>query len=228
MENRINFVFIRHPETEGNVLSNSDATKLSRPNHMFRLTPTGLKQMDLVFEEYQTKVSRRPHSIYCSTFSRTRILAKKFAKHYKMPIIEDSRLDEKWDGIFHSLPEEEIQQKYPEQINLCRKIGWYHFTPLGGENAIAVEMRIRSFLMDFDKPDLNTTILVACHGNWLHLFEKIAKGLTWKETEEAKFKNPFQNCSITQYNFLPPKSFNQEGCLDRYSPLAKTIKNNYT
>lgn len=206
----IEIVFIRHPETEGNILTNSEMTKLPSPNHMFRLSACGLEQMKAVCEYMKTHIPYHPRAVFHSTAFRTRILAASLSRKYEMSnVIEDSRLNEKWDGIFHSLSHEEINNKYPEQIELREKYGWYHYTPFGGENGPAVEMRIRSFFRDLgeDTSYHGGKVIIVGHGNWFHLFEGIARRQPWEEIERERKQNPVPNCSISIYRFTPPNTF---------------------
>lgn len=218
---------IRHPETEGNVLGNSGMARLERPNHLFIPTTKGSLQVDNVVEAYRRLELSLPTAIYCSTFLRTRVIAEAFQKISDCPILEDSRLNEKWDGIFHSLPIEEIEEKYSEQIRLRDKIGWYHYTPLGGENGPTVEVRIRSLMRDLGKnfDYASKTILLGTHGNWQFLFEKIALHQTWQEVEEARKNNPIPNCAISVYHFEPPNKF--ERTLNRYTSLGEEGNTTY-
>lgn len=216
-------IFVRHPETEGNVLSNSDAAKLERPNHLFRPTPNGVRQMDLALKAYIDLGLQKPDKIFCSTFLRTRVLAEKFAKHFNTLVVEDSRLNEKWDGIFHALSEEEIVQRYPDQVELKRKIGWYHYTAPGGENGPTVELRIHSFLRDLS----GQTVFIAAHGNWLHLLEKVARGLSWQEVEHRRREQCFPNCSLSEYILTPPACI-KAGDIDRYTSWGVTKTTHYS
>lgn len=208
----IKLVLVRHPETEGNILSNGQAAKLRRPNHLFQPTKKGLDQVAQAIELYSIMKNDTPSIIYCSTATRTRILAEKFREHFGKTLVniaEDSRLNEKWDGIFHSMSAEDIAKKYPDQIELRKKYGWYHFKPFGGENAPDVELRIRSFLSDLGENPFHTnkTVILCVHGNWQFIFEKIAENRTWQETEIERATNPIPNCSITGYRFEPPSRF---------------------
>lgn len=212
-------ILSRHPETEGNILSNEEATQLKKPNHLFRPTESGLIQMEAFLQTYIATDLPVPEAILCSTFLRTQVLAEKIGRHFGVPFIEDSRLDEKWDGIFHSLTKEEIQERYAEQIVMRKKYGWYHFTPFGGENGPAVELRIRSLFVDIANSLEGKTVFIAAHGNWLHLFEGLALGLSWQEVERRRKELRFPNCSLSIYKFTPPFTFTQT--IDRFAPWAK-------
>lgn len=206
----IEVVFIRHPETEGNVLTNSEMAKLPRPNHLFTLSNKGVGELEAVCAHMRQTMHYPPRAIFHSTAYRTRVLAHAISReHPVLEIIEDSRLNEKWDGIFHSLPEDEIKQRYPEQIEQRNKYGWYHYVPLGGENGPAVEMRIRSFFRDLgENQDYNGgKVVIVGHGNWFHLFEGIARRQTWDQVERERRENPVPNASISIYKFEPPNFF---------------------
>lgn len=218
-------VLIRHPETEGNVAM--EMTELERPNHMFVPTENGWKQIDRVLTTYEELRLTRPHKIYCSTFYRTRVVAVKFSQKFRQPeIVEDSRLNEKWDGIFHSLPMTAIADYYPEEIVLRNKIGWYHYSAPGGENCPAVELRIRSLLFSIAVPqNEGKTILLCTHGNWQICFEKIALNQRWEGAQRAKKERLVPNCAISVFDFYPPETFEHK--VDRYAPWQNDSSTKY-
>ncbi|MEK7642252.1 MAG: histidine phosphatase family protein [Patescibacteria group bacterium] len=238
MQNKITLVLIRHPRTEGNEVSNSEMAKLERPNHLFQPTKDGLEQMEnaiTVYYNLMAKLPLFPLFIMCSTAVRTKVVANKFAATFGilgLQVIEDSRLNEKWDGILHSLSKEEIEAKYPEQIDLRKKYGWYHYKPFGGENGPDVEVRIKSLLQDITSVPMHIgkTIVLCSHGNWQLLFEKIALGQSAKEVEEARENNPIPNCAISIYDFFPHArldSFLRTTEINRYAPWLNATEPTY-
>lgn len=106
--------------------------------------------------------------------------------------------NEKWDGIFHELTAEEIQQRYPEQIRLRERSGFYHCRAPGGENCPDVEMRIRSFSADLETLYGDRQVLVVGHENWFLLFQKIRRMLSVEDFLFLKQRG-CKNCSITTY-----------------------------
>lgn len=226
MENKITLVLIRHPETEGNVVTNSEMSKLERPNHLFRPTEKGMVQIDRAITTYAELGLNMPIFVMHSTALRTKVLASRLGAIYGIvgrPLVEDSRLNEKWDGIFHSLTTEEISARYPEQIDLREKQGWYHHKPFGGESGPDVEVRIRSLLQELGSvpTHLGKTIVLCSHGNWQFLFEKIALGQSASLTEIARETRPIPNCAISVYEFFPQNPFEQQVKLthiNRYAP----------
>lgn len=217
----IKIVLIRHPHSEGNEVSNSEMTELERPNHMFVLSKQGESQLEPIVQAYTNLNRHRPVPVvvFHSTAFRTRVLAHKFSRDLGVPCIEDSRLNEKWDGIFHSLSLPKIKEHYPEQIDLKEKYGWYHYRPPGGENGPDVEIRIRSFLRDLgEEPSyFNRQVIVVGHGNWFHLFEGVVEKMPWEIVQANRREKPFPNGSITTYDFYPEtKEFVK--WLDRHVP----------
>ena len=214
----ITLVLIRHPQTEGNLVSNSEMAEIERPNHMLLLSKQGEIELESTVGEYTNLTMHLPVAVFHSTAFRSRVLAYKFSRDFNVNCIEDSRLNEKWDGIFHSLHLNQIKERYPEQIDLKEKYGWYHYRPPGGESGPDVEMRIRSFLRDLveNQAYVGQQVIIVGHGNWFHLFEKIAENKPWEYVERNRIRNPFPNGSITVYDFYPPTRFVKR--LDRYVP----------
>ena len=114
--------------------------------------------------------------------------------------VSDSRLDEKWDGIFHELSKEELKLKYPDQIRLRKRSGYYHYRAPGGQNCPDVELQIRSFILDHCTLNFDNTLIVG-HGRWFLLFQKILHDLSVEKFLDMKSNVKCDNASVSVYNF---------------------------
>jgi len=210
------FVFVRHPESEGNILSADERALLSTPNHKFSCTQNGLEQARFVAEYINDlREPLYPHwmnSFFQSTFKRSQEGVDILLKNLKSDIqfdfepaeitpITDSRLDEKWDGIFHELTKAEIEGRYPEQIRLRKRSGYYHYRAPGGENCPDVEMRITSFVAEHLATPFGHAgyVCIVGHGRWFQIFQKLIHNLSVDEFLEHKKTVSNDNCAVTIY-----------------------------
>lgn len=194
--------FIRHAQAIGNVMTEDERAACEIPNHRYPLTDMGLLQPEYVAEYLAEIWGSAVPDLFCqSTFLRPQttleIVLRKIGIN-RTPIT-DSRLDEKWDGIFHELSRNEIEQRYPEQVRLRKRSGYYHFRAPGGDNCPDVEMRIRSF---FAEPRVQNAkhVCIVGHGRWFIILQKLIHDLSVEEFMVlVKTKDYCPNCSVTEY-----------------------------
>lgn len=214
-------IFVRHAESIGNTISQDERAKLDIPNHKYSLTPKGREQARLAGEYLKVFVEQqRTYSViraFQSTFIRTQETLAIILQVLGVETtpITDPRLDEKWDGIFHELSKKEIEEKYPEQLRIRKRSGYYHYRAPGGESCPDVEFRILNFVegelsQKRGGPDSLTRDLgwgsskgcdlIVCHGRWSQLCQKHLRGLSVDEFLRLKEKADNPNCSITIYS----------------------------
>lgn len=215
-------IFVRHAESIGNTMSQDERAKLSIPNHKYPITETGRKQAKITgkwlksFLEGQRTLAGDygVNDAVQSTFLRNQETLRIILDEIGEPIVPvtDSRLDEKWDGIFHELTMSEIEERYPEQIRLRDRSGYYHYRAPGGENCSDVELRITDFVRDLGRPNrLGRNFgrqagsigsigcrLILCHGRWFQIFKKVIHGLSVDEFLAKSSSG--SNCAVTVYN----------------------------
>ncbi len=106
-------VLMRHGESENNVAQSSDDASFDeRANHAFALTKNGRRQALMTSTHVRT-AHRTFDAFFCSTFRRTQETLNLMFPG-AIPII-DSRLNELWRGIWHTMPREKILALYPEK-----------------------------------------------------------------------------------------------------------------
>src|SRR3989344_1429628 len=123
-------IFVRHAQSIGNTMTQDQRAECETPNHAYPLTEVGRQQA--VFAAGFLKERFKddyPEMCFNSTFLRTKTtldIIETELREYP-PTFTDSRLDEKWDGIFHELSKADIEKCYPEQVRLRRRQGYYHY-----------------------------------------------------------------------------------------------------
>lgn len=197
-------LFVRHAQSIGNTMTQDQRANYEVPNHSYPLTDIGEQQATITGKYLAEKLSNDlPELYFQSNFLRTQMTMSKILLEIggSPAVITDSRLDEKWDGIFHELCKADIEKYYPEQIRLRKRRGYYHYRAPGGENCPDAELRIRSFLSD---PLLkNKKILVVGHGRWAIIMYKILYNLTVEEFLKLKDSGlkdgGTENCSVVEF-----------------------------
>ena len=203
--------FVRHAQSVGNTMSQDERAAYEVANHAYPLTDIGKQQASMAGKYLYERLSEDRPGFYCqSTFLRTQETLSIVLAELGTPAIvplTDSRLDEKWDGIFHELSKSDIEKLYPEQLRLRKRSGYYHYRAPGGENYPDTEARIRSFINDPNLDDKH--VLVAGHGRWFLILQKMLHNLSVEQFLELK-KKGVENCSVTEYDFYSIPVSSQE------------------
>ena len=196
-------IFVRHAQSIGNIMTQDERANYEIPNHAYPLTDIGGQQAILTGKYLKDELSPKlPDIFLTSTFLRTQMTMDLILKELRAPVnltpIIDSRLDEKWDGIFHELSRADVERLYPEQIKLRKLVGYYHHRAPGGESCPDVEIKIRNLLSD---PIIaGKRLLAVGHGRWFVIFQKVIHNLSVDEFLQLKDQGS-ENCSVTEYLF---------------------------
>jgi broad specificity phosphatase PhoE len=155
-----NIYFFRHGESEGNARGLDDESLHGFANHRFPLTERGRAQARLLSEYvHDLYLPARCTEAYVSSFARTAETLDLVLAGVHLPIYEDSRLDEWWKGIFHSMRDDERARVYPAEQATLEREGWHHYRPPQGEAGKDVESRLLSFF-----PSLSGMPVISGHG----------------------------------------------------------------
>ena len=114
------------------------------------------------------------------------------------PII-DSRFNELWRGIWHTLGKERVAELYPEEIDIRKLEGEWHYRPPGGQSCQDVEIMIHSFINSLRVDYSGKNILVVAHGNWMLLFWRVITNSQPGEFESRYRSNKYKNCALSIY-----------------------------
>ena len=225
-------VIVRHAESEGNAKKADDNSMTEVANHQFSLTVAGQEQALTTGEHL--RVNYEFDAFFVSTFERTQ---QSFALMFpEVKPIVDSRLDEFWRGIWHTMSEEEAVQAYPQEVRIKEREGLYHYRAPGGQNGQDVDLMIYSFLSDLRELYANKRLLIVGHGTWMIFFWRIMRGLSIKEAEARYKSNKYHNASVTVFDqkdesmvltlddYVPPKTQKKSNMSDWYEPWVTKKK----
>ncbi|OGF63106.1 hypothetical protein A2926_00635 [Candidatus Giovannonibacteria bacterium RIFCSPLOWO2_01_FULL_44_40] len=189
-------VLVRHGESEGNVRSPDDISFDDKANHEFALTEKGKQQARLTGKYVRAKYGEFD-SYFCSTFRRTQETLSLLCPE-SVPVI-DSRLNELWRGIWHTMSKEKVLTLYPEEASIREREGEYHYRPPGGQSCQDVEVMIHSFIHCLRADYVNKNVLISAHGNWMLLFWRIMLNRQPSEFESRYKGNKYKNCALAIY-----------------------------
>ena len=191
-------VLVRHGESEGNVKSLDDLSFDDKANHEFSLSERGKEQARRTGEYLRAKYGT--FDVYfCSTFRRTQETLS-FLYPDAIPLI-DSRLNELWRGIWHTMPQEKIMTLYPAESFIRKREGEYHYRPPGGQSCQDVEVMIHSLIHSMRAYYADRAVLIAAHGNWMLLFWRIILNRQPSEFETRHKGVRYQNCALAVYEW---------------------------
>lgn len=194
-------IIFRHAQSIGNTMTQDERAKCETANHAYPLTDIGKQQAAWAGKYLKENFGADLPDVYFhSTFLRTKmtmdIILQELGLDFTIVPLTDSRLDEKWDGIFHELSKDDLEKFYPDQVKIRKRSGWYHYRAPGGESGPDVELRIRSFIND---PVLTgKKVLIVGHGRWQILLQKLLHNLTVEEFLKLKAQK-IPNCSVIEY-----------------------------
>ncbi len=189
--------FIRHAQSEGNLLTREERLMHPVGTSHYKLTDLGRQQAALTAEW----VRRRkvvPYRVFSSYYARTNETAEIVFPGFK--IRHDPRLAERDRGLEHVTAPSEIDKVLPGYIEYSKRSGIYHARPLMGKSFADMEVELRSWLMDMRLRYPGKEIAVVTHAYALLLLQKILEGWDIPEFERRYRENEFvANASVLAY-----------------------------
>lgn len=196
------WVFVRHAESEGNLLSVQDRTRLEVGSQNYPLTERGRNQA-IITGRWLRKNFRTFDVYYTSYYRRAKETLG--LMYPSAQVFEDSRLAEAQRGIYHVLTEAEVGEKMPWELERKGREGLYHYRPPGGENWADVEMRVHSFFGTVARDCAGLRVLTIVHGHWLILARKLIEHFSIEEAEYEYRDRIVGNASVTVYRGVTRK-----------------------
>ncbi|MEX0918494.1 MAG: histidine phosphatase family protein [Candidatus Paceibacterota bacterium] len=230
----MSLVFVRHGESSGNVMIRNGQFDPGTPNHEYPLTEKGVEQARFAGQFLAERFARP--EFYFSTALTSDLLRATMTTDIILSIMRgvgpapnkclaDSRLNEKWDGIFHDLGDRKVKELYPDQVRMRQKNGYWLYRAPGGENCPDVELRIRSFLRDYWDDMTCRHLLIVGHGRWFLIFQKLFHSWSVGRFLEEKDKANCHNCSVFVYSSM---ALRKKDPPDRFLPWEGRLDYNET
>jgi len=189
-------ILVRHGESEANILTSEERTKLDSSTKDYSLTPKGRLQAKET-GAYLRKTYGSFDAYYTSFCKRTKETMELMFPEAQ--IIEDARVAEAQRGIWHAMSEHDIDKHFPHERARRDKEGLYYYRPFGGENWPDLEIRIHNFIETLFRLHRGQRVLLCVHGHWHIAFERIIQNLSTEETIRRYKEDVAPNGSITVY-----------------------------
>jgi len=190
-------ILVRHAESEGNIKSADERASFAIATHAYSLTARGREQAKIT-GEYLRKIYGEFDIYYTSYYTRSQQTMQLMYPDAR--VFEDPRLAEAQRGIWHAMTQEQIEERFPEEIERKKREGLYHYRAFGGENWPDVELRIHSFLGTLNRDYNGQRVLIVVHGHWEILFQRLIHHFSIEEAMRRYKNGVFENASITVYH----------------------------
>lgn len=153
-------IYTRHPQCRHNV-DHDGALREGIANRYSPLTVAGELQSQITAAYLQREFTDI-EAVFCSTYLRTRALP--ISAGFESILSENSHLDERSMGVWHRYLREDVLQRYPDEEDRIKAVGYYAYEAPEGESCLEVERRLTEMLMSNVLGDSNTTIYISGHG----------------------------------------------------------------
>ena len=219
-----NLFFVRHGESEANIVQVADKTGdqsgytdefRTKSNSQFKLTPLGIEQAkaagDWLRKNYGGGYGFNEY--YVSSFFRARQTAAYLdlpeAKTKPVWKMRDYLREQSW-GHLDGMPESERWEKYPD-IMARKEIDPYYWPGYGGEPMANLVDRTKvGIIATLYRECANGAGIVVSPGNTMWAVRIVMQGLTPEQYREIdNRKNPkekMNNCQILQYTRQNPEN----------------------
>ncbi len=209
-------VFIRHGQSEANIVQTNDTHELSadtadqiyaRPDWQHRLTDLGVQQAKnakLWLDNNLGGLSSFD-ARYVSPFYRTRETAAHAGGEALEEWTIDDRIVERSWGVYGQRPKAEQRSQFPLTAEEKRKNPWY--TRLdGGESMPDVYARFRDFQGTLHREQSGKRVVIVSHGDFINAARYGVERMTPERWEAIDSDSSYtlRNCTILHYSRVNP------------------------
>jgi probable phosphoglycerate mutase len=223
---------VRHGESAGNVAADAaHGAGLARIDIADRdvdvpLSARGEQQADAVGRWFAAiPVGERPETVLTSPYLRARQTADRIRRaggssEGAPAHVIDERLREKELGILDRLTRTGVEQLYPEQAEMRRRLGKFYHRPPSGESWCDVILRLRSALDTVSLHHGEKRVLIVAHQVVVLCLRYLIEEMTEAEILTIDAEGDVANCSVTEYAFQPRAGTTGKLALERYNFVA--------
>jgi broad specificity phosphatase PhoE len=110
----------------------------------------------------------------------------------------DERLRDRELGVLDLLTSHGVDVRFPEEAVRKRRLGKFYYRPPGGESWADLALRIRSLMVDLERPETPSRVLVAGHDAIVMTFIYVCLGLSESELLDFAQTHTVANASVTR------------------------------
>lgn len=220
-----NLIFIRHGQSEANVMQQADKSgdaslyteqRVTVPDRSWRLTAAGVEQAAAA-GEYVKSLKLNLNRFMVSPYIRTRETAAMLG--LENAAWEETRaLRERSWGEISSIPLSKFREEYPYSAAL-KEVDPLYWAPPGGTSVAAVaEDRVRNLLSTLHRESSEESVLAVAHGELMWASRLVLE--YWSDEEflerHESSEEKIHNCTVLQYTRQNPS--------DPTEPLAEKLR----
>ena len=120
-----------------------------------------------------------------------------------IPIRSDERLRDRELGVLDLLTTHGVESRFPDEAERRRWLGKFYYRPPGGESWADIALRIRSLLVDLDRPGVPERVLISSHDAVVMSFIYVCTGLEESELLDFVATHTVGNASLTKLSRRP-------------------------
>lgn len=198
---------VRHGESVGNVAASqagaagSDVIRIGLRDADVELTPIGQAQAAALGAWLATlPAGAAPQAVWSSPYRRAVQTAEiAVAQGRARPAIRiDERLRDRELGVLDLLTTVGVQNLFPAEAQRRAWLGKFYYRPPGGESWADMALRVRSLLIDLERPDVPPRVLVVCHDAMILIFRYVCEGMSEADLLACASAGSIRNASVTR------------------------------
>ena len=110
----------------------------------------------------------------------------------------DERLRDRELGLLDLLTTTGVQNRFPAEAQRRAWLGKFYYRPPGGESWADMALRVRSLLLDLERPDVPPRLLVVCHDAMILIFRYVCEGMREADLLACASSGSIRNASVTR------------------------------
>src|SRR6476469_9430115 len=198
---------VRHGESIGNVAASqagaagADVIQVGLRDADVTLTSTGQAQAAALGTWLAgLPMQVAPQAVWSSPYLRA-VQTAEIATHgigVPLPMRIDERLRDRELGISDLLTSSGVQNLFPAEAQRRAWLGKFYYRPPGGESWADMALRVRSLLLDLERPEVPPRVLVVCHDAMILIFRYVCEGMREADLLACASSGSIRNASVTR------------------------------
>lgn len=142
----------------------------------------------------------RPTAAYASSYLRARQTAQIALESFggAVPVVVDERLRDRELGVLDLLTSHGAAARFSDEMVRRRWLGKFYYRPPGGESWADVALRVRSVLVDLQRPETPDRVLVVGHDAVVMNFIYVCTAMSEAELLDFAQTHTVANASVTR------------------------------
>ena len=198
---------VRHGESIGNVaasqagVTGADVIQVGLRDADVTLTPTGQAQAAALGDWLAgLPEEASPQTVWSSPYVRAVQTAEIAVDRggRPLPVRIDERLRDRELGILDLMTTAGVQNMFPAEAQRRAWLGKFYYRPPGGESWADMALRVRSLLLDLERPEVPPRVLVVCHDAMILIFRYVCEGMLEADLLACASSGSIRNASVTR------------------------------